>query len=92
MEKNSYLVENELIYFRRATKDDNMEEIAKLIYDTDPYIYPFWFEKDVNKCVDFLKEEMLRRVPFKKVVINNASGTICCNCGEGAFGVLFVRE
>lgn len=41
---------------------------------------------------DFLKEEMLRRVPFKKVVINNASGTICCNCGAGAFGVLFVRE
>ena len=36
--KNSYTVENELIYFRRATKDDNMEEIAKLIYDTDQYI------------------------------------------------------
>lgn len=59
-EKNSYLVENELIYFRRAKKNDNMEEIARLIYDTDPYIYPFWFEKNENKCVEFLKEEMLK--------------------------------
>jgi len=59
-EKNSYLVENELIYFRRAKKDDNMVEIARLIYDTDPYIYPFWFNKDENKCVDFLKEEILK--------------------------------
>ena len=29
--KNNYFVENELIHFRRANKDDNMEEIAKLI-------------------------------------------------------------
>lgn len=41
---------------------------------------------------EFLKAEMLKRVPFKKVIVNNASGTICCNCGDGAFGVLFVRE
>lgn len=58
--RKSYLVENELIYFRRATKTDNMEEIAKLIYDTDPYIYSYWFEKDINKCIDFLKEEILK--------------------------------
>lgn len=57
--KNSYLVENNMIYFRRATKDDNMEEIAKLIYDTDPYIYPFWFEKDEKKCIDFFREKIL---------------------------------
>ena len=60
MGKDSYLVENELIYFRRAKKEDNMEEIARLIYDTDPYIYPYWFEKDINKCIEFLKEEMLK--------------------------------
>lgn len=41
---------------------------------------------------EFLKEEMLKIVPFKKVITNTASGTICCNCGDGAFGVLFVRE
>lgn len=60
MEKESYLVENELIYFRRATKEDNMEEIAKLIYDTDPYIYSYWFEKNVDNCIEFLKEEILK--------------------------------
>jgi len=58
MEKNSYLVENNLIYFRRAKNDDNMEEIAKLIYDTDPYIYPYWFENDEKKCITFLKDKM----------------------------------
>ena len=55
--KNSYLVENEFIYFRRAQKDDNMEEIAKLLYQTDPYIYPYWFDNDEDKCVGFLKDE-----------------------------------
>ena len=58
--KNSYLVENDYVYFRRSSKDDNMEEIASLIYDTDPYIYPYWFEKDENKCINFLKEHMLK--------------------------------
>ena len=53
--KDSYLVENELIYFRRAKSEDNMDEIARLIYATDPYIYPFWFDNNENKCVDFLK-------------------------------------
>ena len=58
--KNSYLVENDLIYFRRATKDDNYEEIAKLIYDTDPYIYPYWFENSIDECIKFFKEEILK--------------------------------
>ena len=40
-EKNNYAVENEKIIFRRACLNDNMEEIAELIYDTDKYIYPF---------------------------------------------------
>lgn len=58
--KNSYLVENDCIYFRRAKIDDNMEEIAELIYDTDPYIYPYWFQKDERACIEFLKEHMLK--------------------------------
>ena len=37
-----------------------MEEIAKLIQDTDPYIYPFLFENDIKKCVEFLKKEILQ--------------------------------
>lgn len=57
--RNNYLVENNMIYFRRAKKDDNMEEIAKLIYDTDPYIYPYWFQEDESKCIAFFKEKIL---------------------------------
>lgn len=56
--KNSYQIENDLIYFRRATKEDNMREIAELIYDTDPYIYSFWFNNDKERCIEFLNEEM----------------------------------
>lgn len=44
--KNSFKVEKDNIEFRRARYDDNFEEIAGLIYDTDPYIYPFWFNND----------------------------------------------
>lgn len=35
--------------FRRATKDDNLEEISELLYKTDTYIYPYWFET-LEKC------------------------------------------
>lgn len=31
------------IEFRKAKKNDNLEEIAELLYRTDPYIYPYWF-------------------------------------------------
>ena len=37
MKKDSYLVEKDLIHFRRATKDDDFSQIANLIYETDPY-------------------------------------------------------
>ena len=30
--------------FKKAQIDDNLEEIAELIYLTDKYIYPYWFE------------------------------------------------
>lgn len=40
----------------------------------------------------FLKEELEKRVKWKRVIVNEASATISCNCGSGAFGVLFVRK
>lgn len=46
-EKKDYKVGFEDIILRRAKKDDNMEDIARLIYETDPYIYPFWFNNDI---------------------------------------------
>lgn len=58
--KDTFLVESAEIHFRRANINDNMEEIANLIYYTDPYIYPFWFDNDIQKCVDFMKKEILK--------------------------------
>lgn len=52
--KNKYLVENNEIEFRRASISDNLEDIAKLIYKTDPYIYPFWFNNNINDAVNYL--------------------------------------
>lgn len=40
----------------------------------------------------FLLEEIKKRMPWKTVVVNKASATISCNCGSGAFGVLFLRK
>ena len=34
---------------RKANFNDNLKEIAELIYYTDDYIYPYWFET-VDKC------------------------------------------
>ncbi len=42
--------------------------------------------------LESVKQEMQRRVPWKKIVINDASAAISANCGVGAFGVLFLRK
>jgi len=34
---------------RKAAREDNLKEIAELIYYTDDYIYPYWFES-LEKC------------------------------------------
>ena len=59
MEKDSYLVEKDLIHFRRATKDDNFSQIANLIYETDPYIYPYWFDNNEKECIEFFEKSIL---------------------------------
>ena len=56
--KNKYLVENNEIEFRRASLSDNLDDISMLIYKTDPYIYPFWFENDIQKAIDYLPKLM----------------------------------
>lgn len=53
-EKKDYKVGFEDIILRRAKKDDNMEDIARLIYETDPYIYPFWFNNDIDEAIKVL--------------------------------------
>lgn len=59
--KNSYEVNLEDVVFRRAKETDNMREIATLIYQTDPYIYPFWFNNNIKEAEDFLEDKL--RIP-----------------------------
>lgn len=58
--KNRYLVEDNEIEFRRASVNDNIEDIATLIYKTDPYIYPFWFNNNINDAIAYLKKIILK--------------------------------
>ena len=59
MEKLDYKVDLGNIVCRRARIDDNMDEIAELIYQTDPYLYPYWFENNVEKAKEFLRHKIL---------------------------------
>ena len=34
---------------RKAEKNDNFEDIGELIYLTDPYIYPYWFNNNIEE-------------------------------------------
>ena len=39
MSKNTYMIADGEILFRRARADDNFAAIARLIYETDPSLY-----------------------------------------------------
>lgn len=54
MEKSNNKISSDDILIRKACKDDNFEEIAELVYETDPYIYPYWFHDDVEECKEVL--------------------------------------
>lgn len=41
---------------------------------------------------EFLKKEISKDIKWKQIVVNEASATVACNCGAGAFGVLFLRK
>lgn len=41
---------------------------------------------------EFLKEEIKKWVHWDVIIVNQASATISCNCGSGAFGVLFLTS
>ncbi len=50
-----------MITFRFAKKDDNLKDIAGLIYDTDPFIYPCWFDDDRDKAVSRLSKLLTKK-------------------------------
>lgn len=62
--KESFKVNNENISFRRATKEDNIKDMARLIYYTDPYIYPFWFSNNLAKAEEVLGKLILEEGSF----------------------------
>ena len=41
---------------RKLKKSDNLKQAAKLIYLTDPYIYPYWFEDNIEKGIQTLTQ------------------------------------
>ena len=47
---------NELnLDIRKASLEDDLLRIAELLYKTDPYIYPYWFET-LDKCTEALSK------------------------------------
>lgn len=59
MERNEQIE----LEFRKATPQDKLEEIASLIYNTDEFIYPYWFES-LDKCKKELPALMLEEKFF----------------------------
>lgn len=59
MKENDYKIDLGDIICRKAKKTDNLEKIASLIYQTDPYIYPYWFKGGEKEAVAFLKDKIL---------------------------------
>lgn len=69
-------------YIRRTLRKKNIvKDIAFLI--TAGCSYEFQ---------EFLKEEIQKRVQWDVIIVNEASATISCNCGSGAFGILFLTS
>ena len=56
-----YQLEN--IYVRKARKEDDLEKIAQLLYQTDSYIYPYWFE-NLERCKKELAPLLLKKKFF----------------------------
>lgn len=50
MKENNNKFSEEDVIIRKATIDDNLEEIAELIYETDEHIYPYMFNKNIEEC------------------------------------------
>jgi len=46
------------ILIRKANKEDDLNRICELIYDVDPYIYPYWFGTKEN-CKKILSKLLL---------------------------------
>ena len=71
---------NEIVFLAEDVDkiNDNFEEIAELIYQTNPYIYPYWFNNNINEGITKLKESQVimkdgqNKIDFETVLnLNN---------------------
>lgn len=53
------------LIIRKATLEDDLQRITELLYKTDPYIFPYWFETS-EKC----KEELPKLLQLDKFIFN----------------------
>lgn len=64
---------------RLANKKDNFETIAKLIYETDRYIYPYWFQGDKTegiKVISNLMKDSRTSFYYEKCIVAEIQGKI----------------
>ncbi len=47
-------LENDGLIIRRAQADDPFKRIAAILYDTDPYIFPYWFNNHKEEGISIL--------------------------------------
>lgn len=69
--------------FRKVSVSDDLKKISKLLYYTDEYIYPYWFE-NVEKCIEELtplltKEKFFFNINNLYIAVqeNNILGVVC---------------
>lgn len=78
-ETNKFTKED--IIIRKATTDDNFEEIAELIYETDEHIYPYWFNNNLEEAKKILpplmkKEGFIFNYEHMYITIERTTGKI----------------
>lgn len=73
--------------FRKAKKGDNFNKIAELIYQTDKYIYPFWFQDYPN-----WKEILVYLINQKGALFYYKNILVCEDRGEIVGILVYISE
>lgn len=69
------------------TLNDNLKQVSELIYLTDKYIYPSWFDNDIEKA-----KKILPYIIRRKTIYNYQNIRVCKINGEIAGIVNFISE
>ena len=74
------------IIIRKANKNDDLERISELIYNVDPYIYPYWFE-NLENCKKILPKLILE----DNFIFNIETIYIAINCDNNDNDVEYIE-